>query len=336
MIAVHAGAGIHLESKRSTHENVCKAACDAGLQALNDNLPAIDAVTRAIMAMEDDPSTNCGYGSNLCRDGTIECDASLMDGHRLLWSGVGAVPGIKNPIKISQLLLEEQTVENPYGLIPPNIIVGEAAKRWAESRGLITANLETEQTRSVYNKLRHKIDRDDISVPIKFRRLDTVGAVAVDKQGHVAAGVSSGGILFKVPGRVGQAATYGAGCWAQDSIGISTSGSGEYLIKTLFAKECASHLLLNPADDLVEQFTHLFSTKFTDSPFLKSVKTAKSAGLITVIHDAQRNTNELIWVHNTPTMCLAYGKVSDKSPRFIFSKYPGQLKSAPTIQSKII
>ncbi|XP_053209539.1 threonine aspartase 1-like isoform X2 [Panonychus citri] len=338
MIAVHAGAGVHYESKREIHEKICKSSCEAGLKAIKDNLSAIDAVTQAIMVMEDDPSTNSGYGSNLCRDGNIECDASLMDGHSLLWAGVGAVPGIKNPIKISQLLLKEQLIVNPYGLIAPNILVGEPAKRWAVDRGLPMANLVTEQAESTYNKLRRKIDRQDSSEPdnsIKSRRFDTVGAVAVDRKGHIAAGVSSGGILFKVPGRMGQAASYGAGCWAQESVGISTSGSGEYLVKTLFARECASYFLSN-TEQSVESFNDMFISKFTDSPFLANVTTSKSAGVIAVIHDDERNCDELYWAHNTPTMVLAYAKESLQSPKFVFSKYPGQIKSSPTIQSIIL
>ena len=113
--------------------------------------------------------------------------------------------------------------------------------------------------------MRRKIERQDLSEPdnsIKSRRFDTVGAIAVDRKGHIAAGVSSGGILFKVPGRVGQAASYGAGCWAQESVGISTSGSGEYLVKTLFARECASYFLSN-TEQSVQSFNDLFISKFS-------------------------------------------------------------------------
>ena len=96
----------------------------------------------------------------------------------------------------------------------------------------------------------------------EIERLDTVGAVAIDKYGCVAAGVSSGGILLKCPGRIGHASMYGCGCWAQDNVAVSSSGMGEYLVKTFFAKECANSLIYCTNKDYVNQTRKFFMDKF--------------------------------------------------------------------------
>lgn len=111
--------------------------------SLQDGLSAIDIVTEALIVMEDDPLTNAGHGSNYCNDGSIECDASLMDSKTLNWAGIGAIPSIKNPISVARALLKLQEEQHPLGLIPPQLIVSEPARKWAESKGFATADLST-------------------------------------------------------------------------------------------------------------------------------------------------------------------------------------------------
>ncbi|RWS07011.1 threonine aspartase 1-like isoform X1 [Dinothrombium tinctorium] len=320
-IAVHSGAGFQSESKQSKYLNACKEACSNGMQLLINGKSAIDAVVEAISTLEDNQITNAGLGSNLCNNGTVECDASIMDGKSLNWAAVGALSGVKNPIKVTKLMLSEQLKEQPFGLIAPNILVGEGAKRWSIERGCeLSDNLVTEGAKATYNKYKRKIEGSD-PIEVKARRLDTVGAIAIDAAGNLAAGVSSGGILLKNPGRVGQAAMYGSGIWAQDNVAVTTSGVGEYLVKTLFARECASQLLTIDDRLNVEKIHNVFVNNFIESPFLKSVNGVKSAGVICAHLDQSKSIIEFLWAHNTPTMSIAYC-CRNSQPKTIFSKLP--------------
>jgi PREDICTED: similar to threonine aspartase 1 (taspase-1) len=114
----------------------------------------------------------------------------------------------------------------------------------------------------LYKKYKKDLDNQLKKSQKPIERLDTVGAVAIDKFGYVAAGVSSGGILLKWPGRVGHASAYGCGCWAQDNVAVSSSGMGEYLVKTFFAKECANALIHCSNKDYVNQMRQFFVEKF--------------------------------------------------------------------------
>lgn len=101
----------------------------------------MDGVTEAIRYLEDDPITNAGFGSNLNINGQVECDASLMDGKDLLFGAVGALKSIKNPIKVANLILNNQRISLPLGLISPNFLAGDGAKNFALSNGLENALL---------------------------------------------------------------------------------------------------------------------------------------------------------------------------------------------------
>ncbi|RWS28196.1 threonine aspartase 1-like protein [Leptotrombidium deliense] len=321
-VAVHAGAGFQSEANRSKYLTVCKEACAEGVKQTS----AIEAVVSAICCLEDNQITNAGFGSNLCNDGSVECDASLMDGDTLQWAAVGALNGIKNPIKVAKLLLNEQIREsrNKYGLVAPNMLVGEGAKKWALKNGAEACDsLVSVRSKQCYVKYKRKIESANCSDNdrAKHQRLDTVGAVAVDAEGKVAAAVSSGGILLKNPGRVGQAAMYACGVWAEDCIAVTTSGVGEYLTKTLFAKECASYLQIKD-DSLNAQKLHdALLNKFINSKFLKNVTDEKSVGCITALVDSENDCIEFLWGHNTQTMALAYCTQGTK-PVAVFSKLP--------------
>lgn len=340
-VAVHVGAGYHAESLRPQYKKVCKDACSAAVQLLNDKCSSVEAVTAAVIELENCVLTNAGVGSNMTLNGTVECDAGIMDGHSLNFGSVGALSNIKNPIKVAQNILEVQNKGLlTCGRIPPSTLVGDGALTWALekgfkkvdqrkmttkiSRGIYLKNISLLQnappvTKSVATNSSEQSDNESTL-------LDTVGAVCVDAFGNISSAVSSGGILLKYPGRIGQAAIYGSGCWAQNSsssdipsIACSVTGVGEYLIKTLFAKECYN--MLSNDFNSIFALRDIFKKCYIESPYLKNVST-KLAGTLAVKHYLQDNYCELSWVHTTKTMILGYMSEADAKASTIISLQP--------------
>ncbi|KAI8976923.1 nucleophile aminohydrolase [Pilobolus umbonatus] len=296
-IAVHIGAGHLSRTKEPHYKSLCAMACEKAMELLKQNKPALEAVTAAIRVLEDDPLTNAGWGSNLTIEGTVECDASLMDGDGY-FGAVGAVSGLKNPVVATRCMLEESKQGLlSLGRIPPMLLVGEGAKRWAEARGCETVESFVERKKEtplkddffdgikkkassyrVYQDHKKRLKEFEQSIDLGH---DTVGAICIDGQGNIASGVSSGGISLKQPGRVGEAAMYGCGCWAQNEtedepgIACSTSGTGEQIMKTMLTYKCAERL----KTELDSAMKNTLQKDFLDSPFLKDYD-IKSAGII--------------------------------------------------------
>lgn len=165
--------------------------------------------------------------------------------------------------------------------------------------------------------------------------LDTVGAVVVDWEGNVAAAVSSGGLAMKHPGRVGQAAHYGCGCWAENardvslySTAVSTSGSGEHLIRTMLARECSTAM---QAENAHQALLEAMQNKFISSPFLAG-EDCVLGGVIVLrcctCGEAQRSEDiqallvEFLWSHTTESMCVGYMSAQDSKARTHISRLP--------------
>ncbi|XP_056616596.1 threonine aspartase 1 [Triplophysa dalaica] len=366
-VLVHAGAGYHSESKAKEYKHVCKRACQKAVDRLRAGGLALEAVTAALIELEDSPFTNAGTGSNLNLSGEIECDASIMDGKSLNYGAVGALSGIKNPVLVARRLLSEaQKGKLSAGRIPPCFLVGIGAEQWAISHGIpacLTDKMTTKFSLSAYKRNKRKMELAE-QVETKRRRqssgrgndfgclegvtdimaegeennsacLDTVGAVVVDREGNVAAAVSSGGLAMKHPGRVGQAAHYGCGCWAENgrdvslySTAASTSGSGEHLIRTILARECSTAM---QAENAHQALLEAMQNKFISSPFLAG-EDCVLGGVIVLrcctCGEAQNSEDikalmvEFLWSHTTESMCVGYMSAQDSKARTRISRLP--------------
>ncbi|KAI9483148.1 MAG: threonine aspartase 1-like protein [Benjaminiella poitrasii] len=328
-IAVHIGAGNLSRSKESRYKSACSKACLVAMSTLKENNgTAIEAVTKAIQYLEDNPVTNAGYGSNLTLSGTVECDASLMSGKNGTFGAVGAVSGIKNPIRTAcQMVIEAEKGLLSLGRIPPMMLTGQGAKEWTRIRGYpVVDDKELIEPNSYQTYLRHvQMLLEDQEAQKTDLGHDTVGAIAIDVNGDIVAGVSSGGISLKSLGRVGEAAIYGSGCWAQNEKGdlpgvaCSTTGTGEQIMRTMFTYKCAQHLLKE--HDMQTAVTKALTEDFLESPFL-DVYNEKSVGTIALrVQKSSSKTRLEFWYgHVTDAMGIGYMSGTSKKPKTFVSR----------------
>lgn len=222
-IAVHGGAGREAPGDVDARRAGVERAADAGWAVLAAGGGALDAVIAAVVVLEDDPYFNAGLGSALAEDGGVECDASLMEGDRLCAGAVGAVVGVANPIRLARVVLDEGREV---------LRVGVPATALALRRGLRVVTPG-------------RLVTDAAIARLAARRAgggETVGAVARDGAGHVAAATSTGGVLGKRRGRVGDSALIGAGTYADDALGaVSCTGPGEAIIRLALGRLALAH-----------------------------------------------------------------------------------------------
>jgi beta-aspartyl-peptidase (threonine type) len=213
---------------------------EAGWRVLEGGGPALDAIEAAVAIMEDDETFDAGRGSFLNRDGRVQLDALMMDGRTLRAGGVGCVEHIRNPIHACRKILDES---------PHVYLVGAGAEAFAQEHGIPlcrnedlivpreVAHLRQAQQKEVAGE-KHEI----FAAPTVSH--DTVGAVALDRAGNIAAATSTGGTLNKTPGRVGDSSLIGCGCYADnESAAASTTGWGEPMMKLVLAKWAADQVL---------------------------------------------------------------------------------------------
>lgn len=223
-ILVHGGAGDVPAERRTIHAEGCARAAEAGAAILRAGGSALDAVEAAVRVMEDDPSFNAGTGACLNEDGLIELDASIMDGTTWRAGGVAAMPPFKNPIAIARAALEDGRHV---------LYAAHGAARFAMSKGFVRSTVEEMRTEAAYERWKQLRDG---KVAEKGWAGGTVGAVARDRSGRVAAATSTGGMFDKAAGRVGDSPVIGAGTWADDAHGAaSTTGHGEAFMRTAFS-----------------------------------------------------------------------------------------------------
>lgn len=236
VLLIHGGAWAMPDDAIAAHEHGIANALAAGWAALERGGTSVDAVEAAVTVMEDDDTFDAGRGSFLTRDGRVQLDALLMNGENLRTGGVACVERLKNPIQAARLVLDKS---------PHVYFVGTGAERFATQHGM------------------RLIDNTELIVPRERERLmafqqheaaggtdttfsgenptahshDTVGAVALDQYGNLAAATSTGGTLSKAPGRVGDSSLIGCGCYADNlSAAVSLTGWGEPIMKLVLGK----------------------------------------------------------------------------------------------------
>lgn len=221
-IIVHGGAHAVPDEEIAPHKAGCTAAVQAGWQVLKNGGSALDAVEAAIRVLEDDPTFNAGYGSELNADGEVETDAAIMNGADLQAGGVGAIKGVRHPISVARKVLESPSV----------LLVGQGAYRFAQEVG---AEL-CDQQELASEKQRRKWEAKQ-QASTQSASSDTVGCVALDAQGNLAAGTSTGGTNENAAGRIGDSPLIGCGLYADGELGAcSLTGDGESITRVVLAK----------------------------------------------------------------------------------------------------
>eukprot|EP00026_Physarum_polycephalum_P000370 Phypoly_transcript_00370.p1 GENE.Phypoly_transcript_00370~~Phypoly_transcript_00370.p1 ORF type:complete len:485 (-),score=77.37 Phypoly_transcript_00370:93-1547(-) len=427
-LAVHAGAGFHSEENAPVYRKAMKAALVAAHNQIKSDPKgtALDAVEKAIETLEDNAITNAGIGSNLTVEGTVECDASIMDGTNTAWYGaVGAIEGVRHPIHVARKILDQRKKGLlSLGRVPPMLLVGEGARKFGEVSGVALMDksaMITEKSLQAWQKYsrmiktnKENLENDASDEPLKQTKVDpellntnpstttttttnshtnekrgpepdspeekrsdkkrprietnedtpkediaqdTVGAVCIlwrkctcsvqsktwcECGRSTAAGVSSGGILMKFPGRVGEAAIYGSGCWAQhysetengsgplvhldpvqsqsirgNSVACSTTGTGEQLMQTMLAWNCA-HSLKDSKVYADEAIKGVFD-QFLRHQDLQAEKFGGMLGCEGHIEEGTLNV-EVIWGHTTESMAIGHFVSGQKSPKTLVSR----------------
>lgn len=224
VIAVHAGAGEWAGRTREGME-ACAAASERGIAVLGRGGSALDAVVEAVGVLEDNPLCNAGMGAVLTAAGELELDASAMDGSTLRSGAVGALPPFSHPVEIARAVLEDGRY---------HLLTDEGAARFAEAHGFDRAEPE----RMITERRREELRRGDRGAG------NTVGAVARDQAGRLAAATSTGGVTGAEPGRLGDTPIVGAGTYANGRGACSCTGEGE-----AFARACAAFWAVERASE---------------------------------------------------------------------------------------
>ena len=295
VIVVHGGAGRwHPERSQAGLEGVKKAA-KTGFDVLKRGGSAVDSVMEAVAVMEDEGAFNAGYGSSLNIEKHVEMEASIMDGKTLQAGAVGLLKEIKNPVRLAKIIMDRTD---------HILVVGEGAEKLAEIFNLERREPTTELRVKYYEQqktalLEGKFELPRLASLIKNHpelfTLETVGAVALDKDGNVAAATSTGGFPLKLPGRIGDSPLIGCGTYADNQAGAcSATGVGEVAIRLVLAKAVCSHMERGKtAQEAVELAVELVNQRLA--------ATYNSMGLIAVDIYGQIGA-----AHNSPNLCWAY------------------------------
>ncbi|GAC1451292.1 MAG: isoaspartyl peptidase/L-asparaginase [Steroidobacteraceae bacterium] len=250
-IAIHGGAGVIERAKMPPEREAAyraglAAALDAGYAILAHGGTSVDAVAAAVRTLEDDPHCNAGRGAVLDAHGDAELDAAIMDGNGPRAGAVAGVRHVKNPVELARLVMDRS---------PHVLLVAAGAEEFALEQGVVLVAPGYFRTDERLHELQEaqRAARERAAAPVSALPKGTVGAVALDRAGNLAAATSTGGLTNKHVGRVGDSPIIGAGTYANnDSCAVSGTGWGEYFMRELVASDiCAlvryRHLALKEA-----------------------------------------------------------------------------------------
>jgi len=291
-LIVHGGAWDIPPELIEAHKSGCRAALLKGWEILHSGGHALDALEAAIRVMEDAPDLNAGTGSALNAEGQVELDASVMEGAGLQAGAVAAVQTIKNPITLARRVLESEYI----------FIVGQGAVLFAREAGIEECSSEelvVERELRLWEAQRSETAAAAQGTDMALRS-DTVGAVAMDRQGNIVAGNSTGGRPFKHPGRVGDSPLIGCGIYADNGLGgAACTGQGEGIIRVVLAHS-AVQLLKDgkPVQEAAGLAAQLLQEKVD-----------RRGGLIMVDHQG-----DVGYAFNTPHMAYAYLREDMEEP----------------------
>ena len=236
VLVIHGGAGVIKHDMNPAREKAVRAALTQALQngyaQLKAGKPAMDAVTAAITVLENDPNFNAGKGAVFTHDGKNELDAAVMDGYTLKAGAIAGVHRVKNPILLARAVMEKSQHV---------MLAGDGAEAFAKEAGIELVDPAYFRTEERWQQLQKALKEDaehrqheDVETAKHF---GTVGAVALDAQGRLAAGTSTGGMTNKRWGRIGDSPLIGAGTYANNGCAVSGTGWGEFYIRTVAAHE---------------------------------------------------------------------------------------------------
>ncbi|USQ95336.1 isoaspartyl peptidase/L-asparaginase family protein [Caulobacter sp. RL271] len=273
-IIVHGGAKDIPPGQEQAHRDGCLAALRAGQAILEGGGSALAAVEAATRALEDDPTFNAGYGAVVNAKGEVELDAAIMDGKTLAVGGVAAVTTLRHPVSVAAAMLPER----------PVLLVGDGAEAFARDHGgefCAPSDLLVER--------------------VGDPGCDTVGCVALDRYGDIAAATSTGGLSGSHPGRVGDSPLPGCGLYADNAVGgVSLSGEGESLIRTTLAAR------------LMRALEALPPGKAIDAALTYLARVGGEAGLIVI-----DTHGRLDWGHNSARFAVAHASAGQPAQAFV-------------------
>jgi len=295
MLLAHGGAWAIPDEALEAHRSGLRSAIERGRTRLRDGETALDVVTTVVAALEADGAFDAGRGAMLNQDGEAELDAGVMDGDTLDYGAVMATKRLSQPVRVARRLLDA-------GEGRVRMLAGEGAERFAETEGLALIDnkrLVCERERERYQQLRDQMDRDHPSTsflpgaPTSSVGADTVGCVARDQAGHLAAATSTGGTPFKPPGRVGDSPLPGAGFYATAAGAAGATGWGEAIAAVVLSSRAVQDLEPNTHPETVarQELAHMHRSVANPNG------EGATGGLLLLAADGRAG-----WAYSTPRM----------------------------------
>ena len=243
-VGVHTGAGKSSEETSECFRTLCKQACRKASQLLASGYSSLDAAIAAARILENCVLTNAGVGSSIAKDGSVLTEASLVSPGTGFYAA-GCLRNIKNPVEIVHFMSQVQHREENY--ITPRVLVGDGAIKFVKEYGgniAITSNLQTKRSLCQFKSAQKYFDKEQsVNKRAKFEDNgmakshegieDTIGVICLDGKGEISCVTSSGGSVYKHPGRLGQCCVHGAGVYVNKTAGIVTTGNGEEIIQCM-------------------------------------------------------------------------------------------------------